>query len=213
VGNILRRHNIAPAPDRSRTTSWKEFIRSHMEVLAAADFFTVEVLKWRGLVTYYIRFHRSRHPPSIFGRHHEPPRRRLDGTSGAQRHHAGQRLSEWLPLPVARSRPEVLPRVSGDACGGWREVPTFTSQKSQSERLRGTLGTFDQRGMPTRVPHLHKCVPSPENTIRKPVVPFWEAAIRVHPRSPILRPAAGSRFSARTKIEKPSQAGQRLNER
>jgi hypothetical protein len=64
VGNILRRHNIAPAPDRSRTRSWKEFIRSHMEVLAAADFLTVEVLKWRGLVTYYIRFfHRSRHPP------------------------------------------------------------------------------------------------------------------------------------------------------
>ena len=27
VGNILRRHNIAPAPERSRTTSWKEFIR------------------------------------------------------------------------------------------------------------------------------------------------------------------------------------------
>jgi putative transposase len=42
VGNILRRHNIAAAPERSRTTSfWREFIRSHMEVLAAADFFTV----------------------------------------------------------------------------------------------------------------------------------------------------------------------------
>jgi hypothetical protein len=34
VGNILRRHNLAPAPERSRTTTWKEFIRSHMEVLA-----------------------------------------------------------------------------------------------------------------------------------------------------------------------------------
>src|SRR5215472_9957785 len=56
VGNILRRHNIAPAPERSRKTSWKEFIRSHMEVLAAADFFTVEVLTWRGLVTYYVLF-------------------------------------------------------------------------------------------------------------------------------------------------------------
>jgi hypothetical protein len=53
VGNILRRLNIAPAPDRSRTTNW---IRSHMEVLAAADFLTVGVLKWRGLVTYYTRF-------------------------------------------------------------------------------------------------------------------------------------------------------------
>src|SRR5215469_14772219 len=56
VGNILRRHNIAPVPERSRTTTWKEFIRSHMDVLAAADFFTVEVLTWRGLVTYYVLF-------------------------------------------------------------------------------------------------------------------------------------------------------------
>src|SRR5882757_9437187 len=56
VGNILRRHNIAPAPERSRTTTWKEFIRSHMNVLAGADFFTVEVLTWRGLVTYYVLF-------------------------------------------------------------------------------------------------------------------------------------------------------------
>ena len=56
VGNILRRHNIAPAPERSRTTTWKEFIRSHMDVLAGADFFTVEVLTWRGLMTYYILF-------------------------------------------------------------------------------------------------------------------------------------------------------------
>lgn len=32
VGNILHRHNIPPAPERSRTTTWKEFIRSHMKV-------------------------------------------------------------------------------------------------------------------------------------------------------------------------------------
>jgi hypothetical protein len=56
VGNILRRHNIAPAPERSRTTTWKEFIQSHMDVLAGADFFTIEVLTWRGLVTYYVLF-------------------------------------------------------------------------------------------------------------------------------------------------------------
>jgi putative transposase len=56
VGNILRRHNIAPAPERTRTTTWKEFIRSHLEVLAGADFFSVEVLTWRGLVTYYVLF-------------------------------------------------------------------------------------------------------------------------------------------------------------
>ena len=56
VGNILRRHRIAPAPKRSRTTSWKDFISAHKDVLAGADFFTVEVLTLRGLVTYYVLF-------------------------------------------------------------------------------------------------------------------------------------------------------------
>src|SRR6267142_6237113 len=56
VGNILRRHDIAPAPKRSQTTTWKDFIRRHMDVLAGTDFFTVEVLTLRGLVTYYVLF-------------------------------------------------------------------------------------------------------------------------------------------------------------
>jgi putative transposase len=56
VGNILRRHGIAPAPKRGQTTTWKDSIAAHMNVLAGADFFTVEVLTWRGLVTYYVLF-------------------------------------------------------------------------------------------------------------------------------------------------------------
>ena len=56
MGNVLKRHGIAPAPKRSQSTSWKEFIQSHMAVLAGIDFFTVEILTWRGLVTYYVLF-------------------------------------------------------------------------------------------------------------------------------------------------------------
>ena len=56
VGNVLRRQGIEPAPKRSKTTTWKEFIESHMAVLAGIDFFTVEVLTWRGLVNYYVLF-------------------------------------------------------------------------------------------------------------------------------------------------------------
>lgn len=56
VKNILRRHGIAPAPKRSQITTWKDFLASHMNVLAGCDFFTVEVLSWRGLVTYYVLF-------------------------------------------------------------------------------------------------------------------------------------------------------------
>src|SRR4029453_8772460 len=29
VGNVLKRHGIAPAPERKTTTTWKEFIRTH----------------------------------------------------------------------------------------------------------------------------------------------------------------------------------------
>jgi transposase InsO family protein len=53
---VLRRHGIPTAPKRSQTTTWKDFISAHMAVLAGSDFFTVEVLTWRGLTTYYVLF-------------------------------------------------------------------------------------------------------------------------------------------------------------
>jgi putative transposase len=52
VGNILRRHGRPPAPERKKTATWHEFIRTHMEVLVATDFFTAEVWTTAGLVTY-----------------------------------------------------------------------------------------------------------------------------------------------------------------
>ena len=56
VGNILRRHGIPPATKRKHRSTWKEFIRAHLAVLAGTDFFTVEVLTPRGLVTFYVLF-------------------------------------------------------------------------------------------------------------------------------------------------------------
>jgi hypothetical protein len=50
VGNILQRHGIPPAPERKRTTTWTDFIRTHMSVLAGTEFFSVEVLTLRGNV-------------------------------------------------------------------------------------------------------------------------------------------------------------------
>ncbi len=43
VGNILKRHGLPPAPERKTPTTWKEFIRTHRDVLVATDFFTA----WR----------------------------------------------------------------------------------------------------------------------------------------------------------------------
>jgi len=56
VGNLLKRHGLPPAPERKTTTTWKEFIRTHLDVLVATDFFTAEVWTLGGLVTYYVLF-------------------------------------------------------------------------------------------------------------------------------------------------------------
>src|ERR1700676_162480 len=43
VCTILRRRAIAPSPKRRQSTTWRDFIRSHLDVLAGRDFFTVGV--------------------------------------------------------------------------------------------------------------------------------------------------------------------------
>ena len=53
---ILNDHGIEPAPERGTKTTWKTFLAAHWDGLAAADFFTVEVLTWRGLVRYVVFF-------------------------------------------------------------------------------------------------------------------------------------------------------------
>jgi transposase InsO family protein len=56
VSNVLKCHGLPPAPERKTTTTWKEFIRTHMDVLVATDFFTAEVWTLGGLVTYDVLF-------------------------------------------------------------------------------------------------------------------------------------------------------------
>jgi transposase InsO family protein len=56
VGNILKRHGIPPVPERKTTTTWKDFIRTHLDALVATGFFTAEVWTLGGLVTYYVLF-------------------------------------------------------------------------------------------------------------------------------------------------------------
>src|SRR5438552_18625034 len=53
---ILERHGIEPAPERSRKTTWKEFLSRHWELIVAADFFTVEVWTRRGLQQFIVLF-------------------------------------------------------------------------------------------------------------------------------------------------------------
>ena len=56
IANILRRHGIEPAPERSRKTTWKEFLNRHWNQIVASDFFTVEVWTPRGLQRFVVLF-------------------------------------------------------------------------------------------------------------------------------------------------------------
>jgi putative transposase len=56
VGNMLKCHGMPPAPKRKKTTTWQEFIRTHLDVLVATDFLTTEVWTAAGLVTFDVLF-------------------------------------------------------------------------------------------------------------------------------------------------------------
>jgi putative transposase len=54
IAKTLKEHGVPPTADRS--TSWRTLLRTHSDVIAATDFFTVEVWTARGLVTHYVLF-------------------------------------------------------------------------------------------------------------------------------------------------------------
>jgi len=56
IAKVLQAAGVDPAPEWQKKTAWKEFLRSHWEVLAAADFFCVEVWTALGLVRYHVFF-------------------------------------------------------------------------------------------------------------------------------------------------------------
>jgi putative transposase len=56
VGNVFAPSRYTAGAGAQADDDLGEFIRVHLAVLAGTDFFTVEVLTLRGLVTYYILF-------------------------------------------------------------------------------------------------------------------------------------------------------------
>jgi putative transposase len=73
IANVLERNGIEPAPERSKRTTWSTFLRAQWKVLAASDFFRVEVWTARGLVTYYVLCcvrQQPRRPGREYCRHH-----------------------------------------------------------------------------------------------------------------------------------------------
>lgn len=56
IQRILAEHGIEPAPLRGNSLPWKTFLAAHWGAIAAADFFTVEVVTLRGLVRHLVFF-------------------------------------------------------------------------------------------------------------------------------------------------------------
>jgi len=56
VKRVLDDKGVVPAPERERARSWKDFLATHWDGLAAGDFFQVEVLTLRGIVRYSVLF-------------------------------------------------------------------------------------------------------------------------------------------------------------
>ena len=56
IKRVLLANGIQPAPIRRKGISWETFLKSHWGVVAATDFFNVEVLTSAGLIRYFVLF-------------------------------------------------------------------------------------------------------------------------------------------------------------
>jgi transposase InsO family protein len=70
----MREHGFLDDPDRPEKTSWRTFLRSHWESIAATDFFTVEAWTKTGLTRFLVLFviDLSTRRVKIAGIHHDP---------------------------------------------------------------------------------------------------------------------------------------------
>lgn len=56
VKRVLDDHGIVPEPEHSKRMDWCRFIETHRHIMAATDFFTVEVVTPHGLVRHMVMF-------------------------------------------------------------------------------------------------------------------------------------------------------------
>ncbi len=161
VGNILQRHAVPPAPERKHTTTWPAFIRTHLALLAGTDFFTVEVLTLRGLVTYYV----------LFFIHLESRRLNIAGISI----HPDER---WM-RQIARN-------VTMEGCGALRDCRYLLHDRdtkyTHSFRAIIASGRVEPLVLPARSPNLNayaeRWVRSVKDECLSKVVLFGERSLR-----------------------------------
>jgi putative transposase len=153
VQRILRENGIEPAPRRGKTLSWSAFLRAHGGAIAAADFFSVEVLTVGGLVRYFVFFviDLKTRRVHVAGLANSPDgawmaqvaRNLTDAASGF--------LQDARDLIVDR-RPAVHRSLQRDPGVGQCEAVAPAGAKPKLERLRRAFCRVDQ----VRVPAPHR---------------------------------------------------------
>ena len=56
IKRVLKEQGMDPAPERGKRCSWATFIKAHLGAIAAADFFTTEVMTLVGLARVHVFF-------------------------------------------------------------------------------------------------------------------------------------------------------------
>ena len=113
IANILKRHGIDPAPERSRKTTWREFLTRHWDQIVATDFFTVEVWTCSGLTRFIVLF--------LYGfvdteganwRHRQLSKWAVDGSGCTQSNGCRGWFLRWKTIFDPRSRSVVHAGIS-----------------------------------------------------------------------------------------------------
>ena len=149
IAEILARHGIEPAPERTRKTTWKEFLTQHWELIAAADFFTIEVWTAKGLQRFIVLFFI------------ELSTRRVEiagisaAANGLWMSQIARNLTDSVDGLLTGKRylihdrdPLFTDEFLSTLKDGRRPIGEAATAKSQSERLRGTICTQHQGILP-----------------------------------------------------------------
>jgi hypothetical protein len=137
VGNILKRHSIPPAPERKTTVTWREFIRGHMDVLGATDFFNGEMWSGFGLLIAALLccIHSGRQFVTIVGRSPQQWRHKVLSRMHRDLIRAqGQKWVYWLTTCTH------LGTMRCDTGLPWSMLPTCTLD-AQRQRLTLDMST------------------------------------------------------------------------
>lgn len=142
VGNMLKRHSILPAPERKKTVTWQEFIRVHLHVLLATDFFTKEMPSWLGFVVsvllYFIQGSR-RHVSAVGMTLHDNTWWVLSLLARALDGHARVQKWGWLLKVVVRVRLLLIP---GEVLGHTVSACASSDDHTARSPARGTVVLF-----------------------------------------------------------------------